>query len=78
MRGHKRTPEKSCETDDIGPWVHLRPCPFCGGEAYAFQMDAPSGYVLVGCMTKRCYGKLTMRDGELYAEIRRWNRRVNE
>ena len=72
MMGDRSTPEKSCGT------VHLRPCPFCGDKAYAFHMDAPSGYVLVGCMTEKCYGKLTMRKGELYAEIRRWNRRVKE
>ena len=65
--------------------IKLKPCPFCGGEAYArFATDRRStfGYASVEC--KKCgavpyvhqaYGGLTKEEA-IKGVVKAWNRRV--
>ena len=61
--------------------MELKPCPFCGGEAYVARdrlAQYHGGYVWFGCGCKRCRVQYrTLSDTEEEA-IGLWNRRAYE
>ena len=56
----------------------LRPCPFCGGEAFVqkFRMD-DTGRFFISVVCRVCFAQTGHHTKEAYA-IEAWNRRAGE
>jgi Lar family restriction alleviation protein len=53
----------------------LKPCPFCGGEAYLRDDVSHSTAYFIGCATMDCFGEIHW--GQTMAEtVRGWNTRA--
>lgn len=52
----------------------LKPCPFCGGEAYIVKLNILFDPIIVGCKNCGCSVK---RTNEVEEAVRAWNRRVS-
>ena len=56
--------------------VELKPCPFCGGEAFKFKMN-DHGFVLFSVVCHECHAKTNATTTEERA-VEAWNRRVSD
>lgn len=54
--------------------AELKPCPFCGGEAFVLKMD-DHGFILFSVVCKACHASTNGKVKENGA-IEAWNRRA--
>lgn len=55
--------------------IELKPCPFCGGEAFAGSNFDNDHYVMCGADCDKCGGMVGYMKTEM-AAIENWNRRT--
>lgn len=56
----------------VSIYPNLKPCPFCGSEAIAWERSFPH----VRCSSEKC--QVALFDETVEKAIEKWNRRVNE
>ena len=52
----------------------LKPCPFCGGEAFRYYSGPQGEYLEIVC--KKCFSQTPRLSGDIAINV--WNRRVND